>query len=69
MTDTERLDKLEKIIWSDKVGNGVALFPSINASSRAPGVTIDDLGDQDGSDLGESLTLTHPTLREAIDSL
>jgi hypothetical protein len=69
VTDTERLDKLEKLIWSDRVGNGVALFPCLNAVSKKKGVTIDDLGDQDGSDLGESLTLTCPNLREAIDNL
>lgn len=69
MTDKDRLDKLEELIWSDRVGNGVAIFPSTGALNKIKGVTIDDLGDQDGSDLGESLTLKHPTLREAIDSL
>jgi hypothetical protein len=28
VTDTELLDALERILWTDKVGNGVAIFPA-----------------------------------------
>jgi hypothetical protein len=34
MNDTERLDFLEKLIWSDGVGNGVALFPFLGKLSN-----------------------------------
>ena len=69
MTDTDRLDKLEKLLWSDKVGNGIAIFPVVGALNKERGVTIDDLGEEDGSNLGPELTNKKATLREAIDSL
>lgn len=70
MTDTERLDKLEAFLWDNtNVGNGLVLFPCRNAMSGEKGITIDDLGEEDGSNLGPELTDKKPTLREAIDSL
>ncbi|MCK5606266.1 hypothetical protein KAR91_30480 [Candidatus Pacearchaeota archaeon] len=69
MTDTERLDKLEDLIWGERVGSGIALFPTRNIHTGEKGVTIDDLGEEDGSNLGDELTEKKPTLREAIDSL
>ena len=69
MTDTERLDKLEALVFSDKVGNGVVLFPTLGNATQELGMTIDDLGEEDGSNLGPELTEKKPTLRQAIDSL
>jgi hypothetical protein len=69
MTDTERLDKLEALIWSNKVGNGLVIFPSRNSKTGVERVCLQDLGDEDGSNLGEELTDLKPTIREAIDAL
>lgn len=69
MTDTERLDKLEALIFGDKVGNGVVLFPTRGNAAQELGLTIDDLGEEDGSNLGPELTEKKATLRQAIDSL
>lgn len=69
MDDTLRLDALERLLWSDKIGNGVALFSCRYANGdREKFISVEDLGDQDGSDLGEQL-VQGPTLREALDKL
>ena len=63
MTDTERLDKLEKYL-KEMEGNGLA-FMSLNHNTR---VSIDDIGYEDGrhfyDQLGEG-----KTLRTVIDNL
>ena len=68
MTDTERLDKLEAFLWSDKIGNGIVIFPCFNKEKERK-VSLQDLGDEDGSSLGEELTGVVKDLREAIDVL
>lgn len=69
MTDTERLNKLETLMWSSSIGNGLVIYPSRNAQTGEEKVCIQDLGEEDGSNLGEELTELKPTLREAIDAL
>lgn len=63
MTDTERLDKLEGFLkaWT---GNGIAIMP-LNSCTL---FSIEDLADEDGSNLGEELCLGK-SLREVIDKL
>ncbi len=68
-TDTERLDALESYLWSTNVGNGIAIFPSTLVNSGIKLVMLQDLGDEDGSDLGEEITQSHRTLRECLDEL
>ena len=63
MSDGERLDKLEAFMRTS-CGNGLAIFICNSATL----FTIDDLGDEDWSDLGESLC-TGVSLRDAIDNL
>ena len=63
MTDTERIDKLEKFLKSLRT-NGVAIFP-LNACTH---FSIDDLGDEDGSHLGNEFSCGG-SLRDAIDNL
>lgn len=63
MTDTERLDKLEKFLVACS-GNGIAIMP-LNSCTL---FSIDDLADEDGSNLGEELCLGK-SLREVIDNL
>ncbi len=63
MTDTERLDKLEKFLVECS-GNGIAIM-SLNSCTL---FSIDDLADEDGSNLGEELCLGK-SLREVIDNL
>jgi hypothetical protein len=63
MTDTERLDKLEKFLIGSK-SNGIAIMP-LNSCTL---FSIDDLADEDGSNLGEELCLGK-SLREVIDNL
>lgn len=67
--DTERLNRLEALLFGDQVGNGLALFPIQTADTKARRITIDDLGDEDGSHLGGELTSPMPSLRQAIDAL
>ncbi len=63
MTDTERLDKLEGFLkaWT---GNGIAIMP-LNSCTL---FSIEDLADEDGSNLGEELCVGK-SLREVIDNL
>lgn len=68
-TDSERLDKLAAFLHSDKCGNGLAIFPSKHSQSRATRICIQDLGSEDGSNLGDDITPLKLTLREAIDAL
>ena len=68
-TDTERLDKLEKWCWSDRVINGVVLFPSRNPDTSDEHLVVQDLGEEDGSGLGDELTGLCENLRAAIDAL
>jgi len=67
MTDTERIDALERLLWSGSIGNGIAVFPCIESKTGRRRVSLTDLGGEDGSNLGEELTESVPTLREAID--
>ena len=67
MNDTERIDALERLLWDGRVGNGVAIVPCTRTSTGQRLVSLVDLGDEDGSYLGDELTATVPTLREAID--
>lgn len=63
MTDTERLDKLEGFLKA-RTGNGIAIMP-LNSCTL---FSIEDLADEDGSNLGEELCLGK-SLREVIDNL
>ena len=67
--DGERLDKLEALMRSAEVGNGVALFPLTSTVTGVPlsCVSIDELGEEDGSNLGAEVSVG-PTLRAAIDA-
>ena len=67
MTDTERIDALERLIWSDTTANGLVIFPVIISCTGERRVALQDLGDEDGSNLGEELTAPQSTLRDAID--
>ena len=66
MNDTERIDGLERLLCSSRVGNGVAIMLCSDATRRRL-IDLIDLGDEDGSNLGETLTDSVLTLREAID--
>ena len=68
MTDTELLDALETLIWADRSGYGVVLFPCRYAALDVRMVEVSRLefGEEYsdyimGEDLGSA-----PTLREAI---
>jgi hypothetical protein len=63
MNDTERLDYLESFLKAIR-SNGIAIMPLNNKTL----FSIDDLGDQDGSDLGDEIC-TGKTLRDVIDNL
>ena len=63
MTDTERIDKLEKYLKQMK-GNGLA-FMFLNHDAL---VSIDDIGYEDGSHFSDEVC-TGGTLRAAIDNL
>lgn len=67
MNDTERIDALERLVWSERCGAGIAIFPVIENTTAEGGITLMDLGNEDGSHLGEDLSEAVPTLREAID--
>ncbi len=66
-SDTTRLNWLEMVIWSEKVGTGVAVFPTVSLTGIRH-VVLQDLGDEDGSNLGDELTATQKDLRAAIDA-
>lgn len=68
--DAKRLDKLQWALWNHpEIGNGIALFPGTNIHTKAKSVSLQGLGDEDGSDLGDELTPTCPDLRTAIDAM
>jgi len=67
MNDTERIDALERLLWVGSVGNGIAIFPCAENKTGEHRVFLFDLGNEDGSNLGDELTESVPTLREAID--
>ena len=68
--DSGRLNWLESLLWSGRIGNGIAIFPttSLTEHGSVKHVVLQDLGDEDGSNLGEELTGTQLSLREAIDA-
>lgn len=68
MTDTERLDVLERALLSERVGNGLALAPCYEVRDGRITLYLQDLGDQDGSDLGVDI-VSGSSLRDAIDRL
>lgn len=64
--DTKRLDWLEHAAWNHPdSGNGIAIFPAMQADRRI--ISLQGLGDEDGSGLGDEITGSHASLREAID--
>jgi hypothetical protein len=63
MNDTQRLDKLERFIKNLR-SNGIAIMP-LNSNGL---FSIDDLKDEDGSNLGEEFSC-EKSLRDAIDKL
>lgn len=66
--DTKRLNKLEKFLWSEKIGNGVAIFPTKGMEGEKQ-FSFYDLADEDGTHCGDEITTWKPSLREAIDAL
>lgn len=66
MTDTQLLDKLERYIWSDSVGNALAIVPSIPFKGGRH-VFIQDVDMNDK--LGSALTRPCDGLRKAIEEL
>ncbi len=64
MTDKKRLDKLEKFLKEQIDSNGVAIMP-LNRNTL---FSIDDIGDEDGSNFGSEIC-NGRSLREAIDNL
>lgn len=67
--DAERMDWLERAVWDNTLcSNGIAIFPSIVCETREPRVALQDLGEEDGSNLGGEITGSHPSLRAAIDA-
>lgn len=63
--DKDRLDWLESESVSDRVGNGLAIFPTTTAASGELGFLLVDLCDED---VGEDIGHKEPTLRAAIDA-
>lgn len=63
MTDTQRLDKLE-LFLRGLTTNGIAIMP-LNSGRL---FSIDDLQDEDGTNLGEEFS-TGTSLRDVIDNL
>ena len=66
--DTKRLDALEDLLWSTQSGNGIAIMPVLRSQTGERSVDILDLGDEDGSNLGDTLGES-VTLRDAIDDV
>lgn len=68
--DTERLNWLESLLWSNRIGNGIAIFPTTTLPEHGSvrHIALQDLGDEDGSNLGDELTDTQNSLRDAIDA-
>jgi len=67
ITDTERLDWLERIVWSDHVADALAIIPTRHIGSGEHHFTISSIDEPrslNEKDLGE----TKSSLREAIDS-
>ncbi len=67
--DTKRLDRLEAFLWSKHVGNGAALWPGTKMDTGERIMCIHDMGDEDGSNLGEDFSGPKESLRAAIDAL
>ena len=63
MNDTQRLDKLEKFLLGIE-SNGIAIMPLNNKTI----FSIDDIKDEDGSNLGECFS-EGKTLRDVIENL
>lgn len=67
--DKARMDWLESAVWThEDAGNGIAIFPTTQHATGEKGITLQGLGDEDGSNLGDEITPTRPNLRAAIDS-
>ena len=64
MNDTKRINKLEIFLLKYNTGTGVAIMPLNNGTL----FSIDDIGDEDGSDFSDELCCGG-NLREAIDNL
>ena len=46
MSDTERINALEKLMWDARTGCGLAIMPWMERTSGRKLVTIIDLGDE-----------------------
>lgn len=65
--DVKRLDWLESASWEHPLsGNGIAIFPCQSAHTGQRYIHLHGLGEEDGSNLGEEITGSSPTLRAAI---
>lgn len=69
MTDKDRVDFLEHFLECGDCGNGIAIMPLRFGKKMVRGFSIDDLGDEDGSNLGEQFVGQVGSLRDAIDSM
>ena len=63
MTDTQRLDALEKLLWDKRIGNGILLYPGTVSGKRM--VQMFDVEDSDP--VGRDLVDEAGSLRSAID--
>jgi hypothetical protein len=68
--DSDRLDYIEALTKSDFVGNGIVIW---TGSKTIDGIKskrwwITDLGDEDGSNLGDEISESETDLRKAIDA-
>ena len=69
MTDTERLDALEKLLWDKRIGNGVLLYPVTVSGKRM--VQMYDIEDSlaGGRYLGEESGSLRSAIDEAVSRL
>lgn len=68
MTDTELLNKLEAILRSSSIGNGLALMPYVLSRTGQRRISFYDVFDVDSGSFGEELC-DATTLRELIEKL
>lgn len=69
MTDTERLDKLERILTSHKsFANGIGFVPYSSIQTNLDVFSVLRLSEE-ASVFGDEMLSSQPTLRAAIDAL
>ena len=66
--DANLLEAVQKFLWANP-SNGIAIFPSTGAQNGDKGYMIQCLGGEEGSHLGEELTGTNATLKDALKEM